>query len=71
MTSDVIDTVQDPSQGGPMTNIGEVVQVVQVEPLTVASAPAAEQSVEVEPAPTPAPMHAPTHVAAVVLVAGR
>jgi hypothetical protein len=55
MTSDVIDTVQDPSQAGPMTNIGEVVQVVQVEPLTVASAPIAAPSVEVEPTPTPVP----------------
>jgi hypothetical protein len=66
MTSDVIDTARDPSQAGPMTNIGEVVQVVQVEPLTVASAPVAERSVEVEPTPQPAPTPAP----AVALVAG-
>ena len=49
MTSDVIDTARDPSQAGPMTNIGEVVQVVQVEPIVLA---AVEQEASVvEPAP--------------------
>jgi hypothetical protein len=39
MTCDVIDTARRARQAGGMTNIGETVAVVRVEPLTVADAP--------------------------------
>ena len=35
MTSDVIDTARGTGQAGSMTNIGQVVQVVHVEPLVL------------------------------------
>ena len=50
MTSDVIDTGRPARQAGAMTNIGEVVQVVQVEPLVLAASPVA---VTEEPAEAP------------------
>ena len=62
MTSDVIDTAPRARQAGAMTNIGHVVQVVQVEPLVLAASPvAATPAAVTEPVAVPveAPVEAP------------
>ena len=60
MTSDVIDTARALGHPGSMTNVGEVLQVVQVEPLTtVGPEPVVEPALEGEPTPVVEPVATP------------